>query len=278
VFPAVYVSMVRAGETGAALNNVLSRAAEFLRRAEALRQTVVSALIYPAILAAVALFSVVMVLTVVLPQFTPMFETAGKSLPVSTEIVMTAGGVLRAGWWAILLGLASLAIAWQHAMQRPGIALRRDGVTLHVPLLGGLVTKFEVGRFSRTFGVLRANGVPAPAALALCGRIVGNRAIADAIEVVATRFKEGEDLSVALARTKRFPVLATQLVRLGEETGKLEEMLEQVADIYDQDVQRGLERLVAVLVPGMTIVMGAIIGFVVFSVMSALISINNLAS
>ena len=276
-FPPAYVSMVRAGEAGGALQGVLARVADFLVRSEAIRQKVVSALIYPAILTVVAAGSVALVLIVVLPQFQPLFEEAGARLPTSTRIVMAAGDIVRGYWWTILLGLAMTILLWQRLMRQPAIATRRDRIVLRLPIMRELVSKFEIGRFSRTLGVLLANGVPAPRALALCGATVGNRAIADAIEDVATRFKEGEGLSEPLARTGRFPSLSTQLIRIGEETGRLEEMLEEVAEIYDQEVQRALERLLALLVPGITISMGVLIATIIASVLTAMISINDLA-
>jgi general secretion pathway protein F len=276
-FPPVYVSMVRAGEMGGALQQVVARAADFLRRTEEMRQKVVSALIYPAVLVVVASVSVALVLTVVLPEFAPLFREAGDRLPLSTRIVMAAGDILRDDWWILLGGAAVLALAMQRLMRMSRTALVRDRLVLALPILRDLVTRFEIGRFSRTFGELRTNGVPAPEALRLCGRTVGNRLIAEAIDQVATRFKEGESLSAALAATGRFPELSTQLIRIGEETGRLEEILNEVAEIYDQDVQRALERLLALLVPALTIGMGMIIAFIIAAVMTAMISINDLA-
>lgn len=275
-FPLAYVSMVRAGEIGGALQGVLARVAEFLTRSERMRQQVVSAMIYPALLAIVAAASITIVLVVVLPQFEPVFREAGAKLPTSTRVLMATGTALGAYWWVLLAGAALAAILWQQLMARPGFALRRDRLLLALPVVSSLVTRFEVARFSRTLGTLLANGVAAPQALALCGRTIGNLAIADAIETVATRFKEGEGLSEPLARTRRFPVLSTQLIRIGEETGKLEEMLHEVAEIYDQEVQRALERLLALLVPAITIFMGVVIAFIIGSVMAALLSINDL--
>jgi len=276
-FPRSYVSMVRAGETGGALQGVLARLAEFLVRSDAMQQKVVSALIYPAILIVVATGSISTVLTVVLPQFEPFFREAGARLPTTTRMVMLVGDIAREDGWLMLLGLLGLVIAWQFLMRRPDIAMLRDRAVLGVPLLGDLVTKFEVGRFTRTLGVLLANGVAAPSALALGGAIVRNRALGAAVGIVSGRFKEGEGLSGPLTRTGRFPPLTTQLIRIGEETGRLEEMLEEVAEIYDQDVQRTLERLLAVLVPGLTVVMGLIVAVIVASIMLAMISIDNLA-
>jgi general secretion pathway protein F len=276
-FPQAYVSMVRAGEIGGALQAVLARVADFLVRSEAIRQTIISALIYPALLVLVAALSITLVLTVVLPQFEPVFREAGASLPVSTRIVMFLADGLRDYWWVLLLAVAFAAIGWQLLMQQPGMLVRRDRLVLALPIVGDLVGKFEIGRFSRTLGVLLANGVPAPRALALCGGIVGNRVIAGAVETVATRFSEGEGLSAPLARTKRFPSLSVQLIRIGEETGRLEEMLQELAEIYEEEVQRALERLLALLVPAITIAMGAAIALIIVAVMTAMISINDLA-
>jgi general secretion pathway protein F len=277
-FPGAYVNMVRAGEAGGALLAVLARAADFLVRAEAMRQKVVSALIYPAILVAVATISVGLVLTVVLPQFAPLFAEAGAALPASTRLVLATGDALRAWWWALPLGGLVAAALWQRLMRYPPAATERDRIVLALPVLRDLVTRFEIARFARALGALRANGVPAPAALALCGRMVANRVIAGAIADVTARFKEGEGLAAPLARTGRFPELATQLIRIGEETGRLEEMLAEVADIYDQDVQRTLERLLSILVPALTVLMGTAIAFIIAAVMTAMISINDLAA
>jgi general secretion pathway protein F len=276
-FPQAYVSMVRAGEVGGALQAVLARVADFLARSEAIRQKIVSALIYPAVLVVVAVLAVALVLTVVLPQFEPLFEEAGARLPASTRLVMLVGDGLRDGWWVGLLGLALGAVAWQRLMQRPEIARRRDRLVLVLPIVGGLVTRFEIGRFSRTLGVLLANGVPAPQALALSGGVVGNRIIAGAVETVSARFKEGEGLSTPLFRTGHFPDLSIQLIRIGEETGRLDEMLQEVAEIYEQEVQRLLERLLTLLVPTITIAMGMIIALIIVAIMTAVISINDLA-
>jgi general secretion pathway protein F len=276
-FPQGYISMIRAGEIGGALQAVLGRVADFLVRSEAIRQTIISALIYPALLVLVAALSITLVLTVVLPQFEPVFREAGARLPVSTRIVMSLGDGLRDYWWVLLLALALVAFGWRLLKERPAMALRRDRIVLALPIIGDLVGKFEIGRFSRTLGVLLANGVAAPQALALCGGVVGNRIIAAVIETAATRFREGEGLSAPLARTGRFPSLSVQLIRIGEETGRLEEMLQEVAEIYDEQVQRALERMLAVLVPAITIVMGAAIALIIVAVMTAMISINDLA-
>jgi general secretion pathway protein F len=276
-FPNVCVSMVRAGEEGGALRPVLTRVGEFLVRSEAIHQKVISALIYPAVLLFVAIGSIVLILTFVLPQFESMFQDAGAKLPTATRLVMAASQVLRADWWIILLGLALLAIAAQRLMQQPRIQVLRDRIILRLPILGSLVTRFEVGRFSRSLGVLLLNGVPAARALALAGATVSNKVFTEAIETLAARFKEGGGLAKSLEETGCFPNLAIQLVQIGDETGRLQDMLQEIADIYDQEVERALERLLALLVPGITIVMGLVVALIVAAVMTAMVSINELA-
>lgn len=276
-FPDSYVSMVRAGEQAAALTAVLPRVGDFLARSEANRQKIVSALIYPAILVAAATVSVVVVLTVVLPEFEPLFAEAGARLPWGTRLVMAVGHTVRDAWWGGLLALAVGLLAGRRLLQRPGVALARDRLLLRLPVVRDLSEKIEIGRFARTLGVLLANGILAPRALALAGAAVGNRAIALAVETVATRLKEGEGLSGPLSRTGRFPSLVTQLIAIGEETGRVEEMLHEVADIYDDEAERTAQRLLAMLAPAITIAMGLVVALIIVAILGAMISINDLA-
>lgn len=277
-FPSVCISMVRAGEEGGALREVLGRVADFLVRAQAIRQKVISALIYPAVLLLVAIGAIILILTYVLPQFESMFQDAGANLPTATRLVMAVSQVLREDWWILLLVICLLAIGMQRLMRQSSMQALRDRLALRVPVLGSLITRFEVGRFSRSLGVLLANGVPAARALALAGGTVGNRVFAEAIETLGTRFNEGEGLARSLQQTGCFPNLAIQLVQIGDETGRLQDMLQEVADIYDQEVERALERLLALLVPAITIVMGVVVALIVAAVMTAMVSINELAA
>jgi general secretion pathway protein F len=276
-FPSVCVSMVRAGEEGGALRVVLARVGDFLVRSEAIRQKVISSMIYPAALLVVATGSIVLILTFVLPQFESMFEDAGARLPAATKLVMGASQALRQDWWLMLLGLAIAAIVLQRMMKLSSMLVLRDRIVLRLPILGSLVTRFEVGRFSRSLGVLLTNGVPAARALALAGATVNNRIFTEAIETLAARFKEGGGLAKSLEETGCFPNLAIQLVQIGDETGRLQDMLQEIADIYDQEVERALERLLALLVPGITIIMGVVVALIVAAVMTAMVSINELA-
>jgi general secretion pathway protein F len=259
------------------LRVVLARVGDFLVRSEAIRQKVISSMIYPAALLVVATGSIVLILTFVLPQFESMFEDAGARLPAATKLVMGASQALRQDWWIMLLGLAIAAIVLQRMMKLSSVLVLRDRIVLRLPILGSLVTRFEVGRFSRSLGVLLTNGVPAARALALAGATVNNRVFTEAIETLAARFKEGGGLAKSLEETGCFPNLAIQLVQIGDETGRLQDMLQEIADIYDQEVERALERLLALLVPGITIIMGVVVALIVAAVMTAMVSINELA-
>jgi len=190
---------------------------------------------------------------------------------------MEVSKVLREYWWTILLAIAIGAAGLQALSRRPGFIAFRDRLALKLPLLGSLLTRFEVARFARSFGVLLANGVPAARAMALAGATVGNRVYVEAIETLAERFKEGEGLARSLEQTDCFPNLAIQLIQIGEETGRLDEMLQELASIYEQEVERTLERLLAMLVPGITVIMGVIVALIMAAVMTAMVSINELA-
>jgi general secretion pathway protein F len=260
-----------------ALQGVLSETASFLTRAEAMRQKVISSMIYPAILITVASLSIGLILTAVLPQFEPMFREAGAKLPASTRIVIAAGDTLRDDWWLMAVIVMLLVLASRTLLRNPGVVLERDRLLLAAPLLGSLIARFEIGRFCRTLGIMLSSGVGAPSAMTLSGATIGNRVLAHAVEDTAMRFQEGEGLSGPLSRTGRFPSMAIQLIRIGEETGRLDEMLAEVALVLDQEVQRALDRLLAVLVPALTLIMGIMVAFIVASVMLALMSVNALA-
>lgn len=276
--PSFYVTMIRAGEIGGALEATLARLSDYLGKAHAATEAIKSALIYPIVLVTVAGLSLSLVLTVVLPQFKPIFQSAGVSLPLPTRIVMMAGDLVQQFWWlGLLVGVLS-AVGFRRGLQNPEIALRWHRFLLHVPILGDLIAKTETSRFGRTLGTLTANGVALPTALALSQETLENRVMAEAVISVTARLKEGEGLSEPLAQTRVFPQLAIQLMRVGEETGRLDEMLIDVADIYDREVQRTTERLFAILTPALTIGLGVIIAFIIASVLLALLAINRLVT
>ncbi len=276
VFPRSYVSMVRAGEAGGTLEHVLDRLAKFMDRAQALKANVRSALIYPAILLGMAVLSVIVLLAVVLPQFRPLFEDAGQALPPATRVLVAAGDAVEAYWWLIALTIAAVVLLARWLLSRPAGRLRWDRWVLKMPLVGDLVAKIEAARFSRTLATLLGNGVAVLAAMPLVRETIGNSVIARSIDAVAGCLKEGKGLAQPLVEANVFPPLAMQLMRVGEETGHLEEMLLHVADIYDDEVKRTIDRMIALLVPLLTIFLGLLIAGIIVSILSAILSVYDL--
>jgi general secretion pathway protein F len=276
IFPRYYLSMIQAGETGGTLDVVLSRLADFMERSQATRESVRSALIYPIILVVMAVLAVFILLSVVVPRFRPMFEDAGKALPISTQIVVGLGDVFAGYWWAMLgvLVVAGLVLRWQ--LKQPAFRLRWDRMMLALPLLGDVIVRAEVARFSRTLGTLIGNGVSLLGALSLATNTVGNRGLAGELDEVSNAVRQGKPLTEPLLKSGNFPQLAIHLTRVGEETGKLEDMLLKVAEIYDQEVSRAIERMLALLVPVLTIVLGLVIAGIIGSILVAILSVYQL--
>ncbi len=275
-FPAYYVSMIEAGEAGGSLDEVLARLADFMERAQALKDRVVSALIYPAIVLVMAGLSIVVLLAVVVPEFKPLFEDAGRELPLPTRVIVAAGEFFQAYWWAIGLAIVAIVLVLGQQLRNPASRYRWHGVVLGMPLIGDLTIKIEVARFARTVGTLIANGVPLLTALSIARHTLSNAVLAKSTEAVAESLKQGKGLAEPLTQAGHFPPLALHLVRVGEESGQLEEMLIRVADIYDREVERSTQRMLAVLVPAVTILLGLLIAGIIGSVLSALLGVYDL--
>jgi general secretion pathway protein F len=276
VFPRYYLSMIQAGEAGGTLDVVLARLTEFMERSQAMRESVRSALIYPVILVAMSVLAVVILLSVVVPRFRPLFEDAGQALPVSTRIVVGLGDAFAAYWWlmlAVVVG-AGLLLRWQLA--RPAFRLRWDRMMLALPLLGDVIVRAEVARFTRTLGTMIGNGVSLLTALQLATNTVGNASLAHELDEVSDAVRQGKPLTEPLLRSGQFPRLATHLTRVGEETGRLEDMLLKVAEIYDLEVSRAIERMLALLVPLLTITLGMVIAGIIGSILVAILSVYDL--
>jgi general secretion pathway protein F len=276
VFTRAYVSLVRAGEAGGALNEVLARLADYLENAEKLAEQVKSALVYPIILLVMAGLSIMVLLTVVVPQFTPLFESAGAELPTLTRIVVTAGDVMQQYWWALLLAIVALWLLIRRQMHRADSRARIDRWLLKVPLLGGLLTRIDTARLARTLGTLLANGVPILDAMSIATQTIGNAALREALGETATAVKEGKGVAEPLARSGRFPPLAVRLIAVGERSGHLEVMLLKIADIYDGEVRSTVDRLMSLLVPALTLSLGLVIAAIIGAVLMAILSAYEL--
>jgi general secretion pathway protein F len=276
VFSRFYVNIVRAGEAGGALATVLTRLADTMERNKELRETVKSALIYPVILIGVAVASVMILLIYVVPQFQQTFSQAGKALPLATEVVIFAGTFLKQWWWALIVFVV-VAVWWgRRKLREPKFRGRFDARVLRLPLVGDLVSKVEVARFSRTLATLLGNGVTLLAGLSIVKETMGNMVLGASLDGVTARLREGKGFGRPLAETGLWPRLATQMILVGEESGRLEEMLGRVADVYDREVQVAVKRFLAVLEPALILGLAVLIGGIVFSILLGVMGMSEL--
>ena len=277
VFSRFYLNMIRAGEAGGALDVVLARLTEFMERSRELKETVRSALIYPTILIGVSVLSVAVLLIFVVPQFSQMFEESGRALPLPTQIVIELGQFLQEDWWLILLIALAGYVLWGQQMHNPVSRYRWDARFLSMPLFGDLVAKLEVARFSRTLGTLLNNGVSLLSAMAIVKETLGNSFMAEKLDDVVESLRGGAGLGRPLLDAGVFPRMAVHMVLVGEETGRLSEMLNQVADVYDREVSLAVKRMLGLMEPVLILGLGLVIGGIIMSILVAILSVNDLA-
>ncbi len=274
-FDRFYINTLRAGETAGALDIVLARLADYLDHSRALRQSVQSALLYPAILLSVAAATLLILLMYVVPQFQVLFEDMGQALPLSTQIVISIADGLKSYGWMLALIVIVMVVLGRQVLKDEQAREPLDQLLLKLPLVSDMVLRLEVARFSRTLATLLANGVPMLSALTVVAESLNNSVIRKAIVTVKDNVREGRGISGPLNRQKIFPPMAVQLIKVGEETGELEAMLEQVADIYDGELRESIQRFLALLEPALIIGLGIVIAGIIISVLLAILSLND---
>lgn len=277
VFDRFYRNMVRAGEAAGALDLTLDRLADFRSRSRALRETLISALIYPAILVLLALTALVVMLTVVVPRFTVLFADRGRELPWLTQLVVGAGDFMQHWWWLLLAGLFAIGYGIRRQWQQEAGRVRIEGWLLAQPVLGKLLRTIEAARFTRTLATLLRNGVSLLTAMDIAKEVISNQLIGRGIAGVARRIRQGEGLAGPLTDAAVLPAITTQLLRVGEETGRLEAMLDELADIHEQDVQTTLKRLLALAEPVIILLIAGFITVIILAIVMAVIASNDLA-
>jgi general secretion pathway protein F len=275
VFPKLYVSLVRAGEAGGSMEETLRRLADYLERAQALRGSVINALIYPAFLLVGVLGSLLLLLAYVVPQFVPIFEDMQVPIPWITEGVLVLGNTLQAWWWLLVLVLGGGMFFWRARLREPAALLAWHARLLHLRVLGPLLLKVETARIARTLGTLLKNGVPLLGAITIARQVTGNRALDAALAAAHEEVKGGAGLSFALAQSKLFPRLAVQMVQVGEEAGQLDSLLLKVADTFELESKRAIDRLLAALVPALTIVMTVLVAVIMAAILLPLLSLTS---
>lgn len=276
-FPRLYLGMVRAAEAAGDLAPTMERLALLLERERALTATVQSAMIYPAILTVAAIGSIALLLTTVLPQFTPLFAQNGIALPTSTRMLIQAGNWLGHEGLAVPPALLVLALLGRTLLHHPPIRLKVDRWLLTLPVAGPLTREILATRFARILGTLLENGLPILTALAIVREATTNRAAIAAIDAATQSTKAGYGLATTLEAAEIFPRRMVHLLRLGEETAQLGPMALRAADIHENQARIAIQRLVALLVPAITIIMGLLVAGIVSSLLLAMLSLNDLA-
>src|SRR5271163_2826526 len=276
-FSKLYVGLVRAGEAGGTLPGTLDRLAGLLERERSLTASLRAALIYPALLVVAAIGSIVLLLDYVLPQFTPIFEQAGAQLPTSTRVLMALGAVVGAGAPWVLAGALAVGLVARQLLARPANRLKLDRLLLRLPIAGSLLRETLAARLTRTLGSLLQNGVPLIPALGIAQDALGNLAAAAAVEAAALGAKGGAGLARPLAAAGLFPTRTIHLLQLGEEAAQLSSMALKAADIHDEQARLMMQRLVALAVPLITITMGLAVAGIVSALLTAMLSLNDLA-
>lgn len=266
-FSSLYVNMVKAGETGGVLDEVLERVANYLEKEQALRSKVRSAMVYPILLTCAAMGGLFFMTIVILPQFENLFKEigGGGQLPLPTQIAMATSVAIRRYWYLIFAFFGVGGYVLRRYLQTPGGRARYDRFKLKMPVIGELNRKIVVARFTRTLGTLIASGVPIMQSLEVVAKAIDNTVIGDAVDAVRASIREGQTIAIPLQFSGVFPPMVVQMAKVGEETGALEQMLEKVADFYDVEVETMVSSLTSLLEPILIIVMGVVVGAMVIS-------------
>ncbi|PBP59091.1 type II secretion system protein GspF [Pseudomonas syringae] len=274
-FSPLYISMVRAGEAGGALESTLRQLSDYLERSQLLRGEVINALIYPAFLVVGVLGSLALLLAYVVPQFVPIFKDLGVPIPLITEVILNLGQFLSDYGLAVLAGLIALIWGMAIRMRDPQRRERRDRRLLGIRVIGPLLQRIEAARLTRTLGTLLTNGVALLQALVIARQVCTNRALQAQVEQAAESVKGGGTLASAFGAQPLLPDLALQMIEVGEQAGELDTMLMKVADVFDVEAKRGIDRMLAALVPALTVVMAGMVAVIMLAIMLPLMSLTS---
>lgn len=275
-FSRLYINMVRAGEKGGVLEVTLRRLAEFLEARAAFAEAVFTALAYPTVITLVGIGAIVFLMTFVIPRFATIFADLGQAVPLPTQILLSVSAGFQHYWWAGVLLILAAVLAWRVWTGTPEGRLQWDQTLLGLPLAGPLTVKVETARFARTLGTMLKSGVPVMGALAVVGDMMTNQAIGRAVDRLADGVKRGGTIAAGMQAEARFPALSIHMVRVGEETGRLEEMLLKVAETFEADVRTELKRVLGLLEPAIILAMGVLVAFIVVAMLLAIFSINEI--
>jgi general secretion pathway protein F len=275
-FPALYVNMVRAGEMSGTLDLVLNRLADILEKQRQIKNRIWTAMVYPLFLTVTGLAILIFLVAVVVPGMVQIFADMKQVLPLPTRILIRTGEIVsRWGWGMVVLGIGGLA-AWRRALRNEQFCHGLDRLSLRLPLIGRLNLQIITARISRTLGSLLNSGVPMLTAIEIVASVSGNRILSEAMAGIRRKIERGRPLAASLEETGLFPPLSVQMIRVGEQTGELEQMLEKVADFFDGESEARIGRLVSIVEPCLILAMGLIVGFVVLSICLPIFDMNRL--
>ncbi len=260
VFDDLFRNMVAAGEAGGVLDEILMRLATYIEKADALKRKIQSAMVYPAVVLTVALGATAFMLVFIIPTFANMFTGFGAELPLPTKIVLGLSNFLVKWWWAVIVGLGAGGYAFMRFAATENGSRTIDQAMLKMPVLGDVLLKGAVARFTRTLGTLIASGVPILGGLEITARTAGNKIIAEAIMTARASIREGETVAAPLKASGVFPPMVVQMISVGEQTGALDEMLTKIAVFYESEVDTAVDTLTSIIEPVMIVVMGGIVG------------------
>jgi type IV pilus assembly protein PilC len=259
-FTDLYVNMVAAGEAGGILDTILMRLATFMEKNDALVRKVKGAMIYPAVISSVAAIAIIVLLVFVIPVFEKMFASVGLALPMPTRVVIGMSKFLTSYWWAMIAGIFGGVWSLKKYYATSDGKLAIDRLMLKAPVLGDVLRKSSVSRFTRTLGTLIGSGVSILDGLEITAKTAGNRVISDAIMESRTSIAGGETISAPLEKSKVFPPMVISMIAVGEQTGGLDEMLSKIADFYDEEVDAAVSGLLSLMEPIMIVFLGVVVG------------------
>ncbi|OHB99012.1 MAG: hypothetical protein A2Z57_10165 [Planctomycetes bacterium RIFCSPHIGHO2_12_39_6] len=276
LFSSVYINMVRAGEEGGVLPQVLKRLGMFQEKLQKIRGEIISAMIYPLLLSSTGVMSVGALIVYVIPKFSQIFEGMGISLPFTTSVLMGVSQYsIKYGWIMFIAAFATFFL-YKRARKDKKTSIKIDQRKLKLPVVGNLLWKIQISRFARTLGTLLENGVPLLKSMDIVKDVLSNQHLANILGTVKSNVKEGAGLTVSLAQMGFLPEIAVHLLKVGEETGNLDKMLLKVADNFDTDIEQKTKRLVTMVEPVLILLMGAVIGVIVISMLTAILSVNDM--
>jgi type IV pilus assembly protein PilC len=275
LLPSVYTASLLAGERSGNLDAVLRRFVEYSKIIETVKRKTLSALIYPVILISLSLILVGIIVLKVVPAFTDFYGSFGAELPLLTRIIVQVSNVLRAQFALVVIGLVAAVAAFWFWLRQPGQKARFDHVILRVPLLGDIAGKFATSQMARTLATLLGGGLPLVNALDIAARSIGNKFIAGELEIVTARVREGQSFAAALEARKVFPDVAVKMAEVGESTGALQDMLNTVADFYDEEISTNMERFVTLVEPALLVIMGLVIAGLLLALYMPLFQLSS---